>query len=286
LQTLTTCAHAAGTDDGAVPAAATAPPGYRLLHPLGRGGQATVYKARRASDGRLVALKIMHSGRAGDADARFRHEISLLSQLDHPGIPAIIDFDRSPGGQTWYAARYVDGRPLHEFIRELDLDAAIGAGAPNGRSSPGSPPRRRSFARAARRRVTLLIEPVVRVVIDVSDAVTAAHRVGVIHRDLKPSNILIDADGRALIVDFGIAKQTVVDQDMGLTLTGQFLGSPAWSSPEQVEARPGWVDVRTDVYALGLVLYHSLTGEFPYDVYGSLPTIFDNIRHAEPRPPR
>jgi hypothetical protein len=114
--------------------------------------------------------------------------------------------------------------------------------------------------------------------------VNYAHQRGVIHRDLKPGNILVDAAGRPHVCDFGLAK-TIIDSDdpamRSMSMTGQFMGSLPWASPEQLEAAPG-VDVRTDVYSLGVVLYQILTGRFPYDVSGGIRKLFDNISRVEP----
>ena len=118
----------------------------------------------------------------------------------------------------------------------------------------------------------------------------AAHLRGVIHRDLKPGNIRVDADGEPHILDFGLAKVAMPEtMDSSLpevmTITGQFLGSLPWASPEQAEGRPEKIDVRTDVYSLGVILYHMLTGRFPYEVVGNMRDVLDNILKAEPAKP-
>ena len=107
-----------------------------------------------------------------------------------------------------------------------------------------------------------------------------------IHRDLKPGNIRIDDEGEPHILDFGLAKVAVSDQEASMmTMTGQFIGSLPWSSPEQAEGKPGKIDVRTDVYSLGVILYQMLTGKFPYDVIGNMRDVLDRIMKPEPARP-
>ncbi len=243
--------------DGALPS--KAPPGYTLLRELHRGGQGVVYLAVQKSTDRRVAIKVLHHGPLGGSSAtelaRFEREVEALSLLKHPNIVTIHDCGRDDE-HVYLVMDYVDGRPLDAYaggdripLRDtLDL-----------------------FAR-------------------VCDGVNAAHLRGVIHRDLKPGNILVDERGEPHVLDFGLAK-LVNDPPAGggpaqvMTVTGQFVGSLPWASPEQAEGRGDQLDIRTDVYSLGVVLYQLLTGRFPYPVSGRLADVVRHIVHTSPARP-
>ncbi len=242
-------------------------PGFHFLESLHVGGQGFLFQAVRLADARRVAIKLMLPGRLGDpaARARFEQESRTLAFLDHPGIVRVLDQGELECGELWFATDYISGLPLNEYVNNLDRRAIIA----DGSKTPGSFP----------------VREVLELFVQVCDAVQAAHNVGVLHRDLKPSNILVDDDGRPHVLDFGLAKVPDVSDPALVTLTGQFLGSPAWCSPEQVDARPSGIDVRSDVYSLGVILYNLLTGEFPYPVDRPLAEVFDAIRHDEPRSP-
>ncbi|MCH8807900.1 MAG: protein kinase, partial [Planctomycetes bacterium] len=242
--------------------------GYRLTRLLGAGGQGRVWQAIQLSANRKVAVKVLRPDRLEDTQskARFEQERRILALIDHPNIVRVLDHGELATGELWHTTEYVAGDPLDRYVNRLDEQAiAKGGVGPHA----GFPLRR-----------------VLELMVRVCDAVQTAHQVGVIHRDLKPSNILVDDDGEPRVLDFGIARSPEAESPDALTLTGEFIGSPAWASPEQVEAEPGRIDVRTDVYSLGVVLYHLLTGTFPYDVSGPIAKVFDAIRHDEPRPPR
>src|SRR5262245_49887606 len=124
---------------------------------------------------------------------------------------------------------------------------------------------------------------VLRLFVKICDAVHAAHMLHIVHRDLKPSNILIDAEGEPHILDFGLAKASGNDAEQtNVTITGQFVGSIQWASPEQAEGSAHTIDSRSDVYSLGVLLYHALTDEYPYEVTGGLHEVLDRIIHTEP----
>lgn len=228
-------------------------PDYDIVREVHRGGQGVVYEARQKSIPRTVALKVMRTGPfAGEMDRlRFEREISILAQLRHRNIVGILDRGDA-GGSHFLVMDFVDGRPLDRYAREEALDL-----------------RARLQLHAA-----------------VCDAVSAAHLRGVIHRDLKPANILIDASGEPRILDFGLAMTVNEAEGPAGTVTGQFVGSLPWVAPEQALGRHGDVDVRSDVYSLGVILYQLLTEQFPYSTVGSLEEALARIRVAEPVSPR
>lgn len=234
-------------------------PGYRVLREIHRGGQGVVYHAINESTGRHVAIKLMrHGPYVGDSErVRFEREIQILGQLDHPGLVTIHDSGvaHAPGGDLHFF--------VMDYVRGQSLDAHIAEHCPPLRT------RLELFA-------------------DIAEAVNAAHLRGVIHRDLKPGNIRVDGEGRPRVLDFGLAKSSLdpaADDGSAPTITGQFIGSAPWSSPEQAEGRLDHVDVRTDVYSLGVVLFGMLTGRFPYRVDGGVRQTLDNIVRAEPSRP-
>lgn len=230
-------------------------PGYTILRELHRGGQGLVFLARQESTQRLTAIKVMHEGPfASLADrARFDREVHLLAQLDHPNIITVYDSGRVHGWD-YFVMDYVEGVPLDEYVRD---DGGLRI------------PLRSAIALFA----------------SICEAVNAAHIRGIIHRDLKPKNIIVSSDGEPHILDFGLSK-TEGSMDSMMTYTGQFVGSLPWSSPEQVSGDPGLIDIRTDVYALGVILYQLLTGRFPYNVHGSVAQVADQIRSVDPPPIR
>lgn len=257
--------HEAAETRAATPAAGTpAIAGYRVTRRLGHGGQGTVWQAIHEPSRRKVAIKLIRADALSDprARARFEQEYETLRQLSHPNIVSVLERGELPGGELWHTTEYISGHPLHEFVHELDRSAL------DGRAGHES---RRAFP----------LREVLGLFVRICDAVQAAHAVGVIHRDLKPTNVLVDERGEPHLLDFGLARPAVRASPDAVTLTQEFLGSPTWASPEQVEARPALIDVRTDVYAIGIMLYHCLTGRFPYDVSGPLAQVFDQIRRAD-----
>lgn len=252
----------------AIPSLTAELPGYRLLRVIGHGGQGQVFQAIRLADGLKVAIKFILPGRLADlaSRARFEEERRTLELLNHPGIVRILDHGALASGELWFAAEYIDGIPVNQYVHDLDRVALAQAG----------PSTRPAFP----------LDKVLDLFTRICEAVEAAHQAGVLHRDLKPANILVDDDGRPHILDFGLARGPQRQCADAVTLTGQFMGSPAWSSPEQIEARPSLIDARTDVYSIGMMLYHALTGDFPFDVSQPWPQLFETIRTAEPTPPR
>ncbi len=229
-------------------------PGYVIVDEIHRGGQGVVYDAVHEETAERVALKVLREGLfAGATDrSRFEREIQVLRQLDHAGITTIRDSGVAES-HYYLVADYISGTPLDDYVK-----------------------------RAALPRQALLT-----VFADICDAVNAAHVRGVIHRDLKPGNIRIDTEGHPHVLDFGLAKLAEVEEiattsGQAKTIPGQFIGSLPWSSPELARGDANLVDVRTDVYALGVVLYQMLTGRFPYDVLGAMGDSLHNILHEEP----
>ncbi len=231
--------------------------GYDILSALPVGGQAVVYKAVQKATKRVAALKVLLRGPQASARAqyRFEREVDLASSLQHPNIVTIYDSGVDKG-QHYFAMQYVEGKPLDRYVRSEELSV---------------------------RRIMELFNKV-------CSAVAYAHQRGVIHRDLKPGNILVDADGEPHILDFGLAKPTdgfeQTSQEQVMTsIPGQVLGTLAFMSPEQAAAQPDSIDVRTDVYSIGMILYKVLTGVLPYDVSGSMLAILRTIQETEPTRP-
>jgi serine/threonine-protein kinase len=202
---------------------------YLIERELGRGGMATVYLAHDLKHDRPIALKILNLELATTpGPERFQREIRTTARLQHPHILTVLD-SGDAGGLLWYSMPYVDGESLRDRLRregQLPLDDAL------------------SITR------------------EVADALGYAHSQGIVHRDIKPGNILLGR-GHALVADFGIARALqAVENTEQLTATGMAVGTPAYMAPEQ--AGGGMVDARTDLYALGCVLYEMLAGEPPF----------------------
>lgn len=237
-------------------------PGYELLREIHRGGQGVVYQAIQKATKRKVALKVLHGGPfTGSAGrSRFEREVQVLGQLSHANIVALHDSGVTADGGFFYVMDYISGHSLEEYIAQKKLS----------------------------------VEESLRLFLKICDAVNAAHLKGIIHRDIKPANVRIDPNGEPIVVDFGLAKVAGPDASAAadgsdaaqlMTLTGQFIGSLPWASPEQAEGIPGNIDVRTDVYSLGVMFYQMLTGQFPYKVIGNMRDVLDNILRAEPAKP-
>ena len=245
-------------------------PGYRMVREIHRGGQAVVFEAVRESTRQLVAIKVFRESRFAtpSEEARFDREVRALAELDHPNIVPIHD-SGATASFFYLVMKYIDGRPLDE-VDDFGLRGAPAIGA---------------ASRPASRRER--IERLLRLFARVCAAVEAAHVRGIVHRDLKPSNIVVDSGGEPFVLDFGLAKLTTTAPAATTTLTrsGKFMGSLPWASPEQTEGRPEAVDLRTDVYSLGVILYEMLTGRFPYPVTGSMRTVLDHIANTAPRRP-
>lgn len=216
-------------------------PGYEDLRLVSSGGQGVVWRAHQRSTRRDVALKVLAgAGLAGPRTrARFEREIELASALDHPHLVTVFDSGQAADGAQWFAMQFVDGSPFVHWARE-------------GRVRP---------------EVEVLGTFVL-----LCRAVDAAHRRGVLHRDLKSSNVLVDTSGAPHVLDFGLAASRLAPErgdDARLTQTGEFMGTLAYASPEHLSGDPRRIDVRSDVYALGVLCFEALTGALPHDVSGS-----------------
>jgi tetratricopeptide (TPR) repeat protein/tRNA A-37 threonylcarbamoyl transferase component Bud32 len=224
---------------------------YELLEIVGRGAVGVVYRARDVELGRIVAVKVPRPDRIASRAAadRMLREARIAAGLRHPNIVPIYDAGRD--GETLYL--------VSAFVRGV---------TPARRSAGG----RLNFREAAR------------LVAEAAEALHYAHGLGVIHRDLKPSNLLVDADGRAHVLDFGLARSSSADGGETLTVDGQILGTPAYMAPELARGEARRVDARCDVYGLGVVLYELLTGERPFRGQGRMVLI--QVLEDEPRPPR
>jgi tetratricopeptide (TPR) repeat protein len=227
---------------------------YTLLRKIGEGGAGIVYEAWQTDVPRRVALKMLRARGSDDQRARlFRSEIATLGDLEHPGIATIYEASRTADGRPFFTMGLVNGVPLDVYLE---------------RENP---------ARSRRLRLFL----------DICEAVAAAHARGVIHRDLKPSNILVSDAGKPKLIDFSIAL--VVDRDSPGGRRGDepgVIGTLAYMSPEQAGAAGGDLDERSDVYALGVILFELLTGEPPYDLSNrSWDAALETIRAGGPRDP-
>lgn len=203
---------------------------FRLDCRIGAGGMGEVWRAERVEGGiaQTVAIKLLHAGLdQGEGGRRFAQERQLLAELDHPSIARLIDGGLSPDGRLWYAMELVDGDSITAYAERHAL--------------------------TVRARVQLLVE--------VAEAVAAAHARGVIHRDLKPSNLLIDGRGRPRLLDFGIAKR--LEPSAQSTATAWQAFTPTHAAPEQIAGET--IERATDVWALGVIAYELLTGRLPFD---------------------
>ena len=220
--------------------------GYRIQSLLGRGGMSIVYLAEHVQLGRIVALKLLAPSLCLDPDfrERFAYESRRASEVEHPNVVPIFDAGEAEG-QLFIAMRYIEGCDLKTLIRR---EGSLGIG-----------------------RTLFILE-------QAGDALDAAHDQGLIHRDVKPANILVsESSDRVYLTDFGIVKHTA---SQGLTKTGFLLGTIDYAAPEQIEGLP--VDARTDVYALGCVLYECLAGQAPFERDSELAVMHAHLVQAPP----
>ncbi|MCA9048850.1 MAG: serine/threonine protein kinase, partial [Planctomycetaceae bacterium] len=258
---------------------------YRLLEEVGRGGMGVVYRAYHQPLDRIVALKMIPNAEfaASHNLARLRAEALAAARLNHPHIVSVYEVGEH-NGQPWFSMQFVQGRTLSDALADGPMNA----------------------------------DDAVRLMIPVVEAIGAAHRAGVLHRDLKPSNILIADDGTAYVTDFGLAKRVAPDDpgiggeepdgadaagasaagrtaatvqptgsgsgsDVGgLTQSGAILGTPSWMSPEQASGQTDAIDVTSDIYSLGAILYAALTGRPPFQSASPLDTLLMVLEQDPP----
>jgi serine/threonine protein kinase len=235
--------------------------GYRILGKLGEGGMGVVYEAEQHTPRRRVALKVVRGGHAVDEAhlKMFQREVETLARLNHPNIAAIHDAGRTDDGRHFFTMELVSGRTLSAFVRER-----LGGERPTAGQIRE---RLRLFATIAR-------------------AVNYAHQRGVIHRDLKPSNLVVGDAGEVKVLDFGLARVTDSDVAMATVVSeiGVIKGTLPYMSPEQTRGDSRDIDLRTDVYSLGVILYELLAGRQPYDTTNSLVQAVKTICETPPRP--
>lgn len=242
---------------------------YRVLSRLGAGGMGVVYLAEQDNPRRQVALKVIASGQASrQALRRFEHEAQILGRLHHPGIAQVYEagvHDSGDGAQPYFAMELVRGQPLLQYCAQSQADRRV--------------------------RLELFIA--------ICDAVQHAHQQGVIHRDLKPANILVEETGTTAgdgpdpashgaqpkILDFGVARMidSGVQSTTMHTAADQLIGTVAYMSPEQMSGATEQIDTRSDVFALGVILFEMLSGRLPHDVSGkSIPELIRTLSEHEP----
>ena len=225
--------------------------GYDLLEEIGRGGQGTVYRARQLSTDRMVAVKVLQGGvfSTEEQRARFDREVKLVASLDHPNIVTIFDSGLTTTGRAYYVMQFVEGLTLNRWFSHVSPTRSV----------------------ASLNRAIVLLK-------QICESVSHAHQNGIIHRDLKPANVLVSDDDTPHLLDFGTAKLFEDERDM--TVEGSFVGTLMYSAPEQVD-RQQRADVRTDIYALGILAYELLTGQSPFSRELSLAGLVDAIRFRD-----
>ncbi|HMM29574.1 MAG TPA: serine/threonine-protein kinase, partial [Aggregatilineaceae bacterium] len=222
---------------------------YEILEPIGRGGMATVYRAHQPSMDRDVAIKIISAELAAEPEfaERFEREARIIARLQHPHILPVFDFGRE-GEMTYLVMRLMEGGNLAHELR---------GGA-------------------------LPVKRAVELTRQIASALDYAHLRGIVHRDLKPTNVLLDNLGNAYLTDFGIAKMLGGGPTTGLTATGAVMGTPTYMAPEQWRAEP--IDGRTDIYALGVIVYQMLVGQVPFAAETPHGLMYQHLDMEPPRP--
>jgi eukaryotic-like serine/threonine-protein kinase len=221
---------------------------YDVLDVLGRGGMGVVYRARDARLGRVVAIKMLTEGFSGNSEMlqRFYREASQTGALRHNNIVIVFDAGDQEG-EPYIVMEFVEGEPLDKTLKEQKR---------------------------------LQLEPALSIVEQVCLALAYAHRNGVVHRDVKPANVIVQKDGTAKLLDFGIARdETRVDQS--LTSTGTLVGTPAYMAPERFQGTA--IDGRSDIFSAGVLLYQLVTGKLPFDA--DYPAVIDQIFRLDPPAP-
>src|ERR1700716_2094659 len=217
---------------------------YTLLEPIGHGGMAVVYRARQDSLDRTVAVKVLSENLAASTEfmERFRREARTAASMRHPNVITVHDFGEDDRGVPYLVLEYIGGPTLADLM-DTGLDDE---------------------------RVPDLLD-------QIAAGLDYAHARGVIHRDIKPGNVLMTEDGRAVLADFGLAWRL---EGAHLTLTGGVIGTPEYMSPEQASGEP--IDHRSDVYALGVMLYEMLVGERPFVADTPIAVLLQHLQDPAP----
>ncbi len=230
---------------------------YRLEATVARSGMSTLYRATDLNTGKKVAIKIPHAEMEQDPVLleRFKREQEIGQELDHPGV--VKTYDGESRSRLYMVIEWVDGRLLRAILNEQDRDG--------GHGHRGLP-----------------IDRAVKITLGICDALDYMHKHGVVHRDLKPENVMVDGEDRIKLIDFGIAMK---EDARRLTFAGPspMLGTPDYISPEQVKGQRG--DQRSDIYALGAMLYEMLTGQPPYSGPNPLAVMNERLL-MDPKPAR
>ncbi len=223
---------------------------YEIQKHLGAGGMGIVVQAiDKALDSEAIALKFLYPHLVKDQVlfARFRNEVLLTRRLAHPNIVSLYDFGRSEGGYYFISMEYIEGQNLRKRIHD-------------------------------RKKNRLTFSEIIKILHDIASGLAHAHQRGVIHRDLKPDNILISDFGEVKVMDFGLARSLWIDK--GLTETGNAVGTPQYMAPEQI--RGDDLDVRCDIYSLGIMAYEMVTGNTPFDADGWYELAAQHLREPIP----
>jgi serine/threonine protein kinase/Tfp pilus assembly protein PilF len=218
---------------------------YQIIEDLGQGGMGRVFKALDTRTGEKIAVKVLRAGLEADSRSleRFSHELTAARKISHRNVCRMFDLGEE-GGQLYITMEFVPGEDLKSILRMM------------GAMSPAQ---------------------AVAIASQICDGLEEAHRLGVVHRDLKPANVLVDKEGHARIMDFGIARSA---RSRGITDTGTMVGTPDYMSPEQAEGRD--VDARADLYSLGVMLFEMVTGQLPFEGDTALAVA---LKHKTERPP-
>ena len=221
---------------------------YRIEATIARSGMSTLYKATDLRDGKAVAVKVPHAEMEADPVLleRFKREEEIGQLLDHPGI--VKTFNDEPRSRVYMVLEWVEGRLLRSILREEKK---------------------------------LPVERAVNIALGICDALDTMHKRGIVHRDLKPENVMVDADDHIKLIDFGIAMKEDAKRLTFVNLTAS-LGTPDYIAPEQVKGQRG--DQRSDIYALGIMLYEMLTGSVPFTAENALAAMNERLLHAPASP--